>query len=83
MSLTALTARDDGMINLCEIKYSQKKWTIDKSMARNLINKMDAYERQFPNTKHIAFTMITTMGLTQNAWANELIDSVVTLDDLF
>jgi hypothetical protein len=74
--------RDDGVVTLCEIKYSQKKITIDKACAQNLMNKIQAYQKQFPTTAHISVAIITTYGVKSNLWSKEMIDQVVTLDDL-
>lgn len=77
-----LIARNDQIINLCEMKYSATEFTLkdtdDESMRKkisDLINITKTKSAVYP-------TLVTTYGLTQNAYASN-IQSVVLLDDLF
>ena len=77
-----LIVRKDGIINLCEMKYSSTEYTItektDMEIKRKLHNFILATE-----TKYAVFpTLITTYGLVENAYAND-IQAVITLNDLF
>jgi AAA+ ATPase superfamily predicted ATPase len=78
-----LIDRDDGIVNLCEIKFHQKKLIIDKTLARNLIKKMDIFEQVFPSEKQLSLTLITSAGIKENIWSEDLIDNHTTLNDLF
>jgi len=75
--------RDDSAITLCEIKYSKKEYEINKTMAKNLIKKNDVFTQQTKTKKQIFLAMITSMGLKNGVWADELVDGSVTLKDLF
>lgn len=75
--------RDDGMVSLCEIKYSDKLLLVDKKLAKNLLNKVEVYQTQFPMASDVNLAMVTTVGVKKNAWSSEMIDQQVTLDDLF
>jgi uncharacterized protein len=75
--------RDDNAISLCEIKYSNNPYVIDKGYAKNLINKQDVFVEQTQTKKQIFIVMITIYGIKDNFYSNELINSVVILDDLF
>lgn len=74
--------REDNAITLCEIKFSTNKYAIDKSTAKNLLNKIDTFEKQTKTKKQLFLALITTDGLKQNLYSEELIQQLVTLDDL-
>lgn len=77
-----LIDRTDNIINLCEMKYSNKQFVISKSYDENLRNKRGTFveETRTPKTVHI--TMITTYGVKRNEYWNS-IQSEVTMEDLF
>ena len=74
--------REDGIISLCEIKYAEKTFILDKSEAKNLMNKVAVFEHHIPTKKQTLLALITTVGLKENIWSEELIQNVVTLEDL-
>ena len=77
-----LIERADKMINLCEIKYSETSYTLDKSEYLKIGNRVETF-RQASQTKYgIIPTMITTFGLSHGMYADSIHASVV-LDDLF
>ena len=75
--------RLDGAITLCEIKYSDKPFAIDKSYAQEILKKMEVFRKQTKTKKQLFFSTITTMGLKPTMYSEELISSEATLDDLF
>ncbi len=75
--------RDDGVITICEIKYSEKLFVLDKAEAKNIMNKTEVLEKHIFANKQTTVALITTMGLKPNIWSQELIHHVVTLEDLF
>jgi uncharacterized protein len=75
--------RRDNSINLCEIKFYENEFTIDKKYAAQLENKKHQFKLQTQTKKHLFITLISTHPLQQNANSIGLIDSVVTLDKLF
>jgi len=77
-----LIDRIDNSINICEIKFSIDKYSIDKADARNLDNKVKVFEEKTGTRKQIFLTMITTLGLKKNFYSEELVDSEVELIDL-
>ena len=74
--------RADNNITLCEIKYSQKPFIIDKSYAQNLKNKIEIFERHFPTHKNINLALITPAGLKRNIWSEELVSQDINLIDI-
>ena len=77
-----LIDRNDNIINLCEIKYSTKEFVITKSYDENLRNKRSVFIEETNTKKSVHITMITTYGVKQNEYWNN-IQSEVLLDDLF
>ncbi len=78
-----LIDRSDKVINLCEIKYSDNPYTIDKKYMENLRNKVALFRQITKTRKGIALTMITSSGLVKNSYSMNSIHSQITADDLF
>jgi hypothetical protein len=75
--------RRDNTINLCEMKFSDGEFTIDKAYAAELRHKRDVFRRVTRTRKNTFLTMVTTFGVTDNAYAKELIASSLTVGSLF
>jgi DNA-binding transcriptional regulator GbsR (MarR family) len=75
--------RPDGIITICEIKYSNAPYTIDKIYSANLLNKIATYKKITKTTKQIFISMITTFGLKETMYSEELVNSSMTLEDFF
>lgn len=74
--------RADRIINLCEIKYSEATYTINKTEDLKLRKRQAAFVDQTGSPYGIMPTFITTYGLTQNGYASNIMNEV-TMDDLF
>ncbi|MCB0835349.1 MAG: ATP-binding protein, partial [Bacteroidetes bacterium] len=83
VQIDLLLDRNDHIINLFEIKFYNKPFTISKAYAKELKEKMDLFEEATKTRKHLFLTLITTFGLIPNEYSLGLIDQVLTLDDLF
>jgi AAA+ ATPase superfamily predicted ATPase len=75
--------RRDDAITLCEIKFTNKSFYIDKTYAQNIENKIQAFRRVTRTRKQIFFTMISAYGIKNSKYADELVAQVVVLEDLF
>lgn len=75
--------RPDGVISICEIKYSNGPYKIDKEYAKKLQNKVEVYKKAIKTNKQIFISMITTFGLTETMYSEELIASEARMEDLF
>lgn len=75
--------RKDGVITLCEIKYTEKSFVIDKAYAENIKQKMVTYKEQTRTKKHISVAFISANGIKNNEYSKSLVDQVITLDNLF
>ena len=77
-----LIERNDKVINICEMKYAQEQFVIDKKQDENLRNKRAAFRHETKTKKALHLTMVTTYGVKHNEYWNN-IQSEVTMDDLF
>ena len=77
-----LIDRKDGIINLCEIKYSKAEYTISAAEEKQLRNKIAVFEAETRTKKSVHLTMVTTFGVNHNRHSG-IIRSEVTLDNLF
>jgi predicted AAA+ superfamily ATPase len=74
--------RNDKVINLCEMKYVQEQFVIDKKQDEKLRNKRGSFRYETKTTRAVHLTMITTYGVKRNEYWNN-IQSEVTMNDLF
>jgi AAA+ ATPase superfamily predicted ATPase len=75
--------RADKCINLCEMKYSDSEFVIDKPYAEKLKNKKKVFREQTETTKTLFTTMVTTYGVKKNTHYLSVIDNQLIMDDLF
>lgn len=77
-----LLDRKDGIINVCEMKYTQGPYAIDKEEMSRLQNRLEVFRNQTKVRKSLHLTMVTPHGLKHNEYWN-YVQSEVTMDDLF
>ena len=75
--------RPDGTVTICEIKYSDRPFTIDKRYHHDLQSKIDVYKKYTKTKKHIFLAMITCSGLKPSKYVDEIVDQQTNLDVLF
>ncbi len=75
--------REDKTISLCEIKYSDKPFVIDKSYAKILADKIQTFQQHLNPAKSLSLIMITSAGVKENIWCDELIEGQISLEQLF
>jgi AAA+ ATPase superfamily predicted ATPase len=78
-----LLDRQDFVINLCEMKYSQTEFLIDKAYVKDLENKKDVFRSLTKTKKSLFITFVTTFGIKDNDYAKRLIQNSVSMDALF
>ena len=78
-----LIDRNDNAITICEIKYTNDPFIIDKRYAQDLLRKIDVFRKHTRTEKQIFIAIISANGLKPTMYSEELITAVVTLDDLF
>lgn len=77
-----LIKRKDNILNMCEIKFYNSEFVVDKNIDKQIRNKIVALEEETPKKYGIRPTLITTYGLKQNEYSS-IFSNVITLDDLF
>lgn len=77
-----LIDRRDSTINICEMKFSDAEFTIDKKYADDLRRKVSVFKQVTGTRKNVFLTLVTPFGLTDNAYAKELVANTLTLADL-
>lgn len=82
VQIDMLLDRADGVINLCEIKFSQGKYEIKKKYAEELTNKASVFQSKTATKKAVFTVVISTEGIVNNAYAGN-IQNQVTCNDLF
>ena len=77
-----LIDRNDGVINLCEMKYTKMPFHIDADYYATLQYKRSRFIETTHTRKAVHLTMVSAQGLQRNAYADD-IQSQITADDLF
>jgi uncharacterized protein len=75
--------RPDGVVNLCEMKYSDAPFVIDKKYAKALRERSDIFRRVTGTHKSLFITFVTVHGVSSGAHASELVANEVRADALF
>jgi len=83
VQIDMLIDRKDGMINLCEAKFSNKEFIIDKNYNAALRQKRSVFSHVTKTKKSVVTTLITTYPAMRNNYYLEEIHSEVSMDDLF
>ncbi|MBR2289003.1 MAG: AAA family ATPase [Clostridia bacterium] len=74
--------RKDHVIDLCEIKYSEREYAIDKDYDVKLRSRRESFREHTKTKKTVQIIFISTYGLKQNKYSG-LVSGQVVLDDLF
>ena len=77
-----LIDRKDGVINLCEVKYTEDEFAIDAAYEKELMRKVEVLRLESGTKKAVLLTMITQSGLKNNACKGSVVAEIVA-DDLF
>ncbi|NRB50622.1 MAG: AAA family ATPase [Saprospiraceae bacterium] len=78
-----LLDRNDQVINLFEIKFSNQLFSISKAYFENLSDKVSIFRATTKTRKQLFLVFITTFGLTENQYSSGIVARSLTLDDLF
>ena len=77
-----LIVRRDQIINLCEMKYANTNYVVNKALDESIRNKINDLQLVTKTRYAIHPTLITTYGVVNNQYSS-IIQSILTLDDLF
>ena len=75
--------RQDFCISICEMKFSNTTFTIDKVYAAELAQKRDVFKNKTKTPKTIFIVMVTTFGTTDNSYKISLVQNDIKLEALF
>ena len=78
-----LIDRADGVINLCEIKFSNADYKLTPAYKKILRERVDTFTAVAASKKAIFMTLITTYGLSKEQNHTDVIQNTLTLADLF
>ena len=70
--------RNDGVINLCEMKYCRDEFEIDAAYERQLQRRVEVFRRETGTKSALHTTFVTTYGLVHNVHASQ-VQSEVTM----
>lgn len=82
VQIDLLLDRSDGIIDLCEIKYSSDKYSITEAYHETLNRRKAVFAEVTKTRKALHTVLITTYGLAKNAYVGD-IQNEIQLDDLF
>ncbi len=77
-----LIARNDNVVNLCEMKFSNTQYTISKDEDMHLRRRIEALKSTLSPKQTIHLTMITTYGVATGKY-NGIVQKEVCMEDLF
>lgn len=75
--------RNDNVITLCEIKYTQNPFVFDKKALEKLLHAVYIFKEKTKTSKNIFVALISAQGIKKTLYSDELVHHVVTLADLF
>ncbi len=78
-----LIDRKDRVINVCEMKFSVKPFTITKAYADNLRNKMMVFRTETDTNKTLFLTIIAANGLAENQYSQQMVQDSLDMTALF
>ena len=77
-----LIERKDRVINICEMKFSNDVFAIDKDYDAELRNKITVFRNATGTKSNLVLTMVTTYGVKRNMYSGT-VQREVLMDDLF
>jgi len=78
-----LLDRQDVCISICEMKFCNAEFTIDKAYAADLQDKLTIFKEKTKTRKTLFLTMVTTYGIKDNVYKTGLVQNEVIMEDLF
>jgi uncharacterized protein len=78
-----LIDRKDGIVNICEIKFSTKPFIVTKAYADNLQNKMMVFRTETDTNKALLLTIIAANGVAINQYSQIHVHDTLDMNALF
>lgn len=77
-----LIDRADGVVDVCEIKYSAEPYELDKDEDAKIVHRAETFRKASRTRKSVRSVMISAAGLKPGKYSGNIM-AVVTGDDLF
>lgn len=77
-----LIDRGDDVINIFEVKFSKSKYALDSDDMDDIDTKVRVFETKSRTNKSVRVVMITSYGLADNQYSNDILHQL-TMEDLF
>lgn len=74
--------RADNTINLCEVKYSENLYSLDKEEYMKIQNRISVFKEATNTRSNIIPTLITTFGMKEGTYSDQII-AKIDMEDLF
>ena len=72
----------DNTINLCEVKYSENLYSLDKEEYMKIQNRISVFKEATNTRSNIIPTMITTFGMKEGTYSDQII-AKIDMEDIF
>ena len=82
MQIDLVIDREDRKICLCEMKFSQGKFSVGRDYAEKLQGRIQRTMEFTKNSKPVISVLVTTYGIERNEYSNRF-QKVVTMEELF
>ena len=74
--------RKDGVTNLCEMKYTNNEYSLDKEEHDKLLNRLNQFQAQSNTSDSLHLTLICGNNYIQNKYS-DIIQNIITGEELF
>jgi len=74
--------RADGIVTICEMKYSKDDYTLNETEYRNIVRRMETFQKETGHKGGVQVSLVTTYGLNENMYS-EISPIPITMDELF
>ena len=74
--------RDDNVIDLCEVKYTKEKYTVDAAYNEVIQNKKSRFIQELQTSKAIHLVLISASDVNKNEYSEEF-QKIILSDSLF
>ena len=77
-----IISRKDGVINLCEMKYTNEAYSLDAEEHEKIMNRLSQFQKEMGTKEAIHITLICGNGYKQSKYSGS-VQNVILGDDLF
>ncbi len=74
--------RADGITTVCEMKYSKDDYTLSEKEYRNIVRRMEVFQKETKHKGGVQASIVTTYGLQDNMYS-EISPVAITMEELF